>query len=140
MIKVKENVKNIEEYNYLFDMVGWGSYDSDISKKALTNTLYSVSIYDDNKIIGFGRIIGDGICYLYIHDVMVIPDYQNKGIGTEIMNKLLAKVSEIKKENPYVRVYLGASKGKEEFYQRFGFIKREEANLGSGMILDGFLD
>lgn len=47
------------------------------------------------------------------------------------------KINQIKLENPYVRVYLGASKGKK-FYERFGFITRENANLGSGMILDGF--
>ena len=56
------------------------------------------------------------------------------------MNKLLEKVNQIKIENPYLRVYLGASKGKEKFYERFGFITREDANLGSGMILDGFND
>ena len=140
MISIKENVNSIEEFNYLYDTVGWGSYDEKVSEKALANTMYSVSVYDDDKIIGYGRIIGDGICFLYIHDVMVIPKYQNKKIGSQIMNKLLEKVNQIKIENPYVRVYLGASKGKEKFYERFGFIKREDANLGSGMILDGFDD
>ena len=140
MISIKENVNSIEEFNYLYDAVGWGSYDEKVLEKALANTMYSVSVYDDDKIIGYGRIIGDGICFLYIHDVMVIPKYQNKKIGSQIMNKLLEKVNQIKIENPYVRVYLGASKGKEKFYQRFGFIKREDANLGSGMILDGFDD
>ena len=140
MISIKENVNIIEEFNYLYDAVGWGSYDEKVSEKALANTMYSVSVYDDDKIIGYGRIIGDGICFLYIHDVMVIPKYQNKKIGSQIMNKLLEKVNQIKIENPYVRVYLGASKGKEKFYERFGFIKREDANLGSGMILDGFDD
>ena len=139
MISIKENVNSIEEFNYLYDAVGWGSYDEKVSKKALANTMYSVSVYDD-KIIGYGRIIGDGICFLYIHDVMVAPKYQNKKIGSQIMNKLLEKVNQIKIENPYVRVYLGASKGKERFYERFGFITREDANLGSGMILDGFND
>ena len=140
MISIKENVNSIEEFNYLYDAVGWGSYDEKVSEKALANTMYSVSVYDDDKIIGYGRIIGDGICFLYIHDVMVIPKYQNKKIGSQIMNKLLEKVNQIKIENPYVRVYLGASKGKERFYERFGFITREDANLGSGMILDGFND
>ena len=140
MISIKENVNSIEEFNYLYDVVGWGSYDEKVSEKALANTMYSTSVYDDDKIIGYGRIIGDGICFLYIHDVMVIPKYQNKKIGSQIMNKLLEKVNQIKIENPYVRVYLGASKGKEKFYERFGFIKREDANLGSGMILDGFDD
>ena len=140
MISIKENVNSIKKFNYLYDAVGWGSYDEKVSEKALANTMYSVSVYDDDKIIGYGRIIGDGICFLYIHDVMVIPKYQNKKIGSQIMNKLLEKVNQIKIENPYVRVYLGASKGKEKFYERFGFIKREDANLGSGMILDGFDD
>ena len=140
MISIKENVNSIEVFNYLYDAVGWGSYDEKVSEKALANTMYSVSVYDDDKIIGYGRIIGDGICFLYIHDVMVIPKYQNKKIGSQIMNKLLEKVNQIKIENPYVRVYLGASKGKEKFYERFGFITREDANLGSGMILDGFDD
>lgn len=138
MISIKENVNSIEEFNYLYDAVGWGSYEEKVSEKALANTMYSVSVYDDDKIIGYGRIIGDGICFLYIHDVMVIPKYQNKKIGSQIMNKLLEKVNQIKIENPYVRVYLGASKGKEKFYERFGFITREDANLGRGMILDGF--
>ena len=140
MISIKENVNSIEEFNYLYDVVGWGSYDEKVSEKALANTMYSVSVYDDDKIIGYGRIIGDGICFLYIHDVMVAPKYQNKKIGSQIMNKLLEKVNQIKIENLYVRVYLGASKGKEKFYERFGFITREDANLGSGMILDGFDD
>lgn len=140
MISIKENVNSIEEFNYLYDAVGWGSYDEKVSEKALANTMYSVSVYDDDKIIGYGRIIGDGICFLYIHDVMVAPKYQNKKIGSQIMKKLLEKVNQIKIENPYVRVYLGASKGKEKFYERFGFITREAANLRSGMILDGFDD
>ncbi len=138
MISIKENVNSVEEFNYLYDAVGWGSYDKKVSEKALANTMYSVSVYDDNKIIGYGRIIGDGICFLYIHDVMVEPRYQNQKIGSQIMNKLLEKINQVKLENPYVRVYLGASKGKEKFYEKFGFIKREDANLGSGMILTGF--
>ena len=135
MISVKENVKSIDEFNYLYDAVGWESYDDNITERALKNTYYSVSIYDDNKIVGYGRLIGDTICFMYIHDVMVIPEYQDRKIGSMIMNKLLDKVEEIKKTNPDMRVYLGASEGKEEFYKKFGFIERKDANLGAGMIL-----
>ena len=138
MILLKENVNNVEEFNYLFDQVGWGCHEDEISKKALENTTYSVSIYDNEKIIGYGRLIGDGICYIYIHDIMVLPEYQKQKIGTKIMNKLLERISQIKQENPYVRVYLGASKGKEKFYEKFGFITRDNADLGSGMILENY--
>ena len=135
MIKIKENNKNVEEFNKLYDSVGWGAYNKEISNKALDNTFYSVSVYDDDIIIGYGRLIGDTICFIYIHDIMVVPEYQAKGIGTLIMNKLLEKIEEIKKENPSLRVYLGASKNKEDFYKKFGFIERTDAGLGAGMIL-----
>ena len=136
MINIKENIKNVEEFNLLYDDVGWGAYDDNITQKALDNTFYSVSAYDDNKIVGYGRIIGDTICFLYIQDIMVKPEYQGNKIGTMIMNKLLEKINEIKQENPDLRVYLGASKNREEFYEKFGFIKRIDADLGYGMILN----
>jgi len=134
-INIKENIKNVQEFNLLYNSVGWGAYNDKISQKALDNTFYSVSIYDDNRIIGYGRLIGDTICFMYIHDIMVKPEYQSQKIGTMIMNKLLEKIREIKKENPNLRVYLGASKGKEKFYEKFGFIRRKNANLGDAMIL-----
>ena len=136
MLTIKENYNNVKEFNFLYDSVGWGAYDENITKRALDNTFYSISIYDDNKIIGYGRLIGDTICFIYIQDVMVKPEYQNKKIGTMIMNKLLEKINKLKKDNPDIRVYLGASKGKERFYEKFGFIKRTDINLGHGMILN----
>ena len=136
MINIKENIKNVEEFNLLYDAVGWGAYDEKIAQKALDNTFYSVSVYDDNKIVGYGRMIGDAICFLYIQDIMVKPEYQGNKIGTMIMNKLLEKIAEIKKENPNLRVYLGASKNREKFYEKFGFVKRIDADLGYGMILN----
>ena len=99
------------------------------------HTIYSLCVYDENKLIGYGRIIGDKTIFLYIQDIMVIPEYQGKKIGTGIMNKLIEKVNEYKKVNPEIRTYLGATKGKESFYEKFGFISRPNEELGAGMIL-----
>lgn len=135
MIKIVENKISIDNFNYLTDKVGWGTRDTKIVEEALNNTLYSVSIYDDNKIIGYGRIIGDKTIFLYIQDIMVIPEYQGQKVGTKIMNTLLTKVDEYKKINPNIRTYLGASKGKEKFYEKFGFKTRSSVDLGEGMVL-----
>ena len=51
------------------------------------------------------------------------------------MKKLLEKIDGIRYDNPNVRVYLGASLNKEDFYKKFGFISRKEYGLGEGMIL-----
>lgn len=135
MIHIIENKILADEYNYLNNSVGWGFREISIVEEALKNTLYSVSVYDDNKIIGFGRIIGDKTIFLYIQDIMVIPEYQHQHIGTKIMNKLIEQINEYKNINPNIRTYLGASKSMEPFYEKFGFISRPNNDLGAGMIL-----
>ena len=135
MIKLIEKTPTVDEYNYLTNSVDWGKRNNIIVEQALENTLYSICAYDNEQIVGYGRIIGDKTIFLYIQDIMVNPKYQNKKIGTYIMNNILDKIAEYKKVNPDIRVYLGASKGKEDFYKKFGFITRKEANLGEGMIL-----
>lgn len=135
MIKYVEAVPAANEFNALTDSVGWGRSDKAIVEKALKNTVYSVCVYDDDRIVGFGRLIGDMAMFLYIQDVMVLPEYQGKHIGTGIMRCLVSKIDEFKKGNPDIRTYLGASKGKDAFYKKFGFVSREEAGLGVGMVL-----
>lgn len=139
-IKYIERYPTYVEYNMLTEVVGWGTRKESIIEEALKNTLYSLCVYDGDKLIGYGRIIGDKTIFLYIHDIMVLPEYQGNNIGTGILNKLLNKINEYKKVNPDIRTYLGASKGKEGFYEKFGFIARPTEDLGPGMILKGYND
>lgn len=124
-----------DEFNILTEAVGWGKRINEIVEEALSNTLCSICAYDGEKLIGYGRIIGDKTIFLYIQDLMIIPEYQGKKIGTGIMNTLLEKINEYKKVNPEIRTYLGASKGRESFYERFGFVSRPNDDLGAEMIL-----
>ena len=136
MIRYLECTPSADEFNYLTSSVGWGTRDNSIINEALNNTLYSLCAFDNQKLVGYGRIIGDKTIFLYIQDLMVIPEYQNKHIGTEIMENLLKQVDNYKKVNPNIRTYLGASKGKESFYEKFGFVSRPNNDLGAGMILN----
>lgn len=135
MIKYIEKIPTAQEFNYLTNKVGWGERKVEIVEEALKNSIYTLCVYDDDNIIGFGRIIGDKTIFLYIQDIMVIPEYQLQNIGSNIMTNILNKVNELKKVNPSIRTYLGASKNKENFYKKFGFSTREEAGLGAGMVL-----
>lgn len=123
------------EYNMLTEAVGWGTREESIVEEALRHTLYSLCVYDGERLIGYGRILGDKTIFLYIHSVMVIPEYQAKGIGRGIMTELIKQIDEYKKVNPDIRTYLGAAKGREGFYEKFGFISRPTDDLGAGMIL-----
>ena len=134
-IEYIEKTPTATEFNMLTKLVGWETRENNIVEEALKNTLYSLCVYDVDKLIGYGRIIGDKTIFLYIQDIIVIPEYQGKKIGTGIMNKLIEKINEYKKINPEIRTYLGASKGKEHFYEKFGFVSRPNEELGAGMIL-----
>ena len=87
-----ERIPTAAEFNMLTELVGWGTRKNNIVEEALKNTLYSLCVYNDDKLIGYGRIIGDKTIFLYIQDIMVIPEYQGQKIGTEIMNKVIEKV------------------------------------------------
>jgi len=89
-------------------------------KKAFLNSYKVVTVWDGDKIIGAGRLISDGVCYGWIHDMGVLPDYQKKGIGRNIMKELL-------NGNESLLFGLTSAFGAEEFYYKLGFKKHKTA-------------
>lgn len=69
-----------------------------------------------------GRVIGDGGTAFYIHDIIVLPEHQNKGLGKTIMENIMSYIKSGFKQG--MMVYLMAAKGKEGFYEKFGFAQR----------------
>lgn len=135
MIDFIEKKPSAQEYSSLTEAVGWGREPDSIVEEMFENTLYSVCAYDGEKIIGFARIVGDGMLFAYIQDVMVLPEYQGRHIGSVLMEYIMGEISRRTAISLNIRTYLGASEGKEDFYRRFGFVTREELGLGAGMIL-----
>ncbi len=113
----------------LFETTGWNAeyeLNSDELFKALKNSWYCISVYDDQKLIGFGRILCDGIMHALILDVIVHPDKQNEGIGKEVMNRLMKKC----KQHNIRDIQLFCAKGKKAFYEKLGFESRDDESPG----------
>lgn len=132
MITYKENALKYEDYYKLRESVNWLNFSPEQTKRALKNSIYSITVYDDEYIIAMGRLIGDGMYYIVV-DIIVCPEYQGNGIGTQILNRILRYVEEATPENGRASVQLIAEKGKESFYQKFGFKLIPYENCGSGM-------
>lgn len=115
-----------EEYDFLRNSVGWELEKSGISKIRVENSLdkspLCVCAYDKEKIVGMVRLSGDLEMYGYIQDTIVIPSYQGKKIGRNLMEKIFEK---LKDKKGYL---LGVcpSKVSVNFYESFGFKKRPE--------------
>lgn len=132
-IKLYKNELTAREFNLLRESVGLGSISEPQIELALKNGLYSIIAKDRNSVVGMGRLIGDGIMYWYIQDVIVKTEYQSQNIGKSIVENLVNYVYENSIPSTNVTIGLMAAKGKEEFYKRFGFIERPSGGHGSGM-------
>jgi ribosomal protein S18 acetylase RimI-like enzyme len=94
--------------------VEMASHTPDLVKLAFENSHAVIFIYDEEKLVGFGRAISDGAYQAAIYDIAVLPTYQGKGIGKRIMDYLLSTISEC-------NVILYSAIGKELFYRKTGF-------------------
>ncbi|MGE6617220.1 GNAT family N-acetyltransferase [Bacillus mycoides] len=116
----KNNIPTLEEYKYLCDSVGWTNYmNFEVADTSLKHSIHCITVKDNEKIVGMGRIVGDGSIYFYIQDIVVHPDYQKHGIGKEIMHLLVAYLNENAPDKAFVDLF--ASQGKESFYEKFDF-------------------
>lgn len=112
-----------KEYWDLFQTTGWNleyNFSMNDLAEAIQNSWYAISIYYSNVLIGFGRIIADGVHHALIVDLIIHPDYQGKGLGSELLDRLVNKC----KDHNIRDIQLFAAKGKFEFYEKFGFEKR----------------
>ena len=64
------------------------------AEKAIHNGLFNVAAVYDGKTVGMGRLVGDGAMYWYLQEIIVLPEYQRKGIGTKIVSRLVKYVEE----------------------------------------------
>ncbi len=76
----------------LFDSAGWTHRLGDFSRLAqlVRGSMYVISAWDRERLVGFARAISDGAFNAYISTTAVLPDYQNRGIGREMVRRLLA--------------------------------------------------
>lgn len=131
-MEYKENVLCYEDYCRLRKSVGWSLFQKEQTKKALSNSLYTIIAVDNNQTVGMGRVIGDGMYYM-ITDVVVYPVSQQSGIGTNIINMLVEYVNNKTPIGGRSSIQLIAEKGKESFYEKVGFKLIPHDCCGSGM-------
>lgn len=75
--------------------------------------------------------MGDGGIFFLIVDIIVIPEYQGLGIGSEIVRQLLEWIHATASTDSMI--WLFAAEGKEGFYEKLGFMRRPAPGKGAGM-------
>ena len=93
--------------------------------KMLSHSAVVISLWEHNRLIGFGRATSDLVFRAVLWDVVIASDYQGLGMGKLIIEAILTN----KKINSVEKIYLMTTNS-AEFYKQLGFkINREQSLL-----------
>lgn len=117
-IIIKRNeILDSNELNELLATNNWDIHPIEKLEKCIKTSWGNVCARNDNEeLIGYVRILSDGIRHAYVCSLIVHPNYRKKGIGEAIMKELL---NMLKEDNLYPT--LVASPSKKGYYEKLGF-------------------
>jgi GNAT superfamily N-acetyltransferase len=127
-LRFVEVLPSPDQFNDMRELVGWGRLDPDLVAKGIANSLYSICAYDGEILVGICRLVGDGYLKIYVEELIVKPEYQKKGVGSEIMKRIMEYAQ--KNYSKGCSMGLFANTGLEFFYNRFGFTRRKDDKPG----------
>ena len=128
-LKIIERLPTEDEFKSLITAVGWENYTNlDTLKSAAEKSLFCVIAELKGNAIGMGRLVGDGFRFVYVQDMMILPKYQRKGVGTMIMDALFDFIN--KKCPPKTYIHLFTDGKTAKFYERYGFSGPEKPFWG----------
>lgn len=131
MFKLSFTPPDADSFMRLREAVGWENCSKPITLESIDASLFWASMYEGEYLVATGRVIGDGAMYFYIQDVIVAPSHQGQGLGNQIMQHIENYL--IKNTTKHATVGLLAAKGKEGFYQKYGYLLRDGQNLGHAL-------
>lgn len=109
--KVNDHSLSASIFLALANRVWPGDYDMDRTQAALSKTL-NITAYDGQQLAGCLRILTDGCYFGTVTELLVLPEYQRRGIGSRLL--------QLAKENTPTMLYFGAQPGLEPFYEKNG--------------------
>jgi len=121
----------VEQLYHLFLSAGWSSENipDDWLKKfniPFINSTIVISAWENERLVGVVRVLSDKFIRSIIYDLVVDPEYQSKGIGTELVKRCIAYY-------PNSEWLVGCLKDRASFYEKIGFQKGDPN--GDGVFL-----
>jgi ribosomal protein S18 acetylase RimI-like enzyme len=110
-----------DELSNLYRIAPLGDKKPADLKVSFSNSMFKCFIFDNERLVGAGRALADGVDCSYICDIAVHPDFQGRGLGKGIITKLKDLSAGHRK------IILYANPGAEGFYKKLGFKRMRTA-------------
>ena len=110
---------NEDEHLGLYTAEGRTAYTEDPAalRRGYENSLLVLGAYEDGKLAGIIRAVGDGATVVFIQDILVFPEYQRKGVGSALLRAVLDKYAGVRQ----VELVTDNTEKTVAFYQSMGF-------------------
>jgi ribosomal protein S18 acetylase RimI-like enzyme len=105
----------------LYRVAPLGNKPADHLRRVYANSMFKCFVFDGATLIGAGRAVADGLDTSYLCDIVVHPEYQGRGLGAALVEKLKEMSAGHRK------IILYANPGKEGFYAKLGFRRMRTA-------------
>jgi GNAT superfamily N-acetyltransferase len=74
-----------------------------------------VGVYHEGRQVGFARAVTDGVAFVYLADVYVLPEHRGRGLGLELVREMVER-------GPYAdRKWILHTEDAHDLYRRLGF-------------------
>ena len=135
-IEFRPEIPTRDQFWELFQTTGWNE-KYQLSPNDLMRSLRAswsmLGAYDGERLVGFGRLVSDGVLHAMIYELIVLPEYQGQGIGGKILEKLVEKCRQAGVRD----IQLFCARGKREFYEKRGFVARPDDAPGMQYVRQG---
>jgi GNAT superfamily N-acetyltransferase len=120
-VNIISRIPTPKEYMKLVFGVGWDKYVTySMLDKVLSAPVYSVVAEEaSGDVIGCALLLSDRATFYYVKDVMVLPDWQCKGVGTMLMREITRWLENNAAESAFIGLFTGEQLA--PFYKQFDF-------------------
>ena len=121
----------VEQLIDLYASVGWSNYTNRPQQleQAFHQSLFVMAAYDEDRLVGLIRAVGDGLTIVFIQDLLVYPHYQRQGIGRSLLQQTLGRFKDVYQ----IQLATEQSDKNLAFYRELGFRRQEDFDC-TGMI------
>ena len=119
------------------DLKKFYNYDIEVDKQSrkenkeiVNNSMFNISVFDNDNCIGIGRIVGDNVLKGMLTDIIVSKEYHGKGVGKLIVTTLINELTDKLKDGELFQLEASPTNGNRDFYIKCGLKYKPENQDG----------
>ena len=117
-----------DDYRRLRVSAGLSPKSAEAAAAGLPNSLFAVQVLKDDKVVGMGRVVGDGGLFYQVVDIAVEPAHQGQGLGKAIVERIVEHLRRTAPVGAYVSLIADGEAWR--LYEQYGFKPTAPASIG----------